>query len=327
MQDRAAQDGATPGGAVPDRGGCDAGQDDTGWHGAGRGGGGRRDHRPRARRPLLLLGLGAILSLAACQGMPPAGDVSPLSTSVGTQAPPASTGAPPEFWSPEPGAAWQWQLTVPVDQSVDVPVYDIDLFDNDKSVIDQLHAKGRKVICYFDAGAWESYRPDAAKFPTSVIGTSSGWENEYWLDIRQIDILAPLIGARLDMAVAKGCDAVEPDQDNGWENDPGFPITREESIRWNRWVAEAAHARGLSVGLKNSVTETAELEPYFDWNLNEECFEFDECELLLPFIRAGKTVLQVEYATETSAFCAAARQLGFSSMKKNLDLDAFRAPC
>ena len=198
---------------------------------------------------------------------------------------------------------------------------------NPKSVIDELHRKGRKVICYFDAGAWESYRPDADHFPKSVVGKPTGWEGERWLDIRQVQVIGPLIEARLDMAVAKGCDAVEPDQDNGWENDPGFPITREESIAWNIWVADAAHARGLSVGLKNSVTETAELEPYFDWNLNEECFQYQECELLEPFTRAGKAVLQVEYATDPRDFCPRASALGFASMRKNLELDAARMAC
>lgn len=80
-------------------------------------------------------------------------------------------------------------------------------------------------------------------------------------------------------------------------------------------------------GLKNSITEIAELEPYFDWALNEECFQYDECELLQPFIAAGKAVLQVEYALDTARFCPAARQLGFASMKKRLDLDAWRQPC
>lgn len=238
---------------------------------------------------------------------------------------PAAPGA--GRWSPQAGAPWQWQLTTPVDQSVDVPVYDIDLFDNTKGVIDALHAKGRKVICYFDAGAWESYRTDADQFPAAVIGRSTGWDNERWLDIRQIDVIGPLIAKRLDMAVAKGCDAVEPDQDNGWENNPGFPITRAQSIAWNRWVAQAAHDRGLSVGLKNSIGETAELEPFFDWALNEECFQYKECDQLAPFTRAGKTVLQVEYKTDPASFCPQARALGFASMRKNLNLDAARTPC
>lgn len=289
--------------------------------------------RPIDRRFVLIaLAVVAGTVVAAVRPWADEGNASTSSThAVATSGTVAAPPAPPvrqaAFWAPEPGAPWQWQLTTPVDTSVDVPVYDIDLFDNPKSVIDELHRKGRKVICYFDAGAWESYRPDADHFPKSVIGKPTGWEGERWLDIRQVQVIGPLIEARLDMAVSKGCDAVEPDQDNGWENDPGFPITREESIAWNIWVADAAHARGLSVGLKNSVTETAELEPYFDWNLNEECFQYQECELLEPFTRAGKAVLQVEYATDPRDFCPQARALGFASMRKNLELDAARMAC
>ena len=33
-----------------------------------------------------------------------------------------------------------------------------------------LHREGRKVICYLSTGAWEDWRPDAKKFPKSVIG-------------------------------------------------------------------------------------------------------------------------------------------------------------
>lgn len=257
----------------------------------------------------------------------------PTTSTPATTAPPAPRTTQPSphpttgLWSPEPGAPWQWQLTEPVDRSVDVPVYDIDLFENAKAVIDALHGAGHKVICYLDTGAWESYRPDAGEFPEDVIGNSTGWEGERWLDVRQIDVIGPIIGRRMDLAVAKGCDAIEPDQNNGWENDPGFPITRADSIAWNIWVAEAAHSRGLSVGLKNSITETAELEPYFDWALNEECFQYNECDLLQPFLDAGKAVLQVEYALDTAEFCPQAKALGFSSMRKRLLLDAWREPC
>tara|TARA_Y100001947_G_scaffold152936_1_gene155149 strand:- start:366 stop:530 length:165 start_codon:yes stop_codon:yes gene_type:complete len=46
-----------------------------------------------------------------------------------------------------------------------------------------------------------------------------------------------------------------------------------------------------------------DLIPHFDWALNEECFQFNECEALLPFIAAGKPVFNVEYALGTSEFC------------------------
>ena len=259
----------------------------------------------------------------------PGGEWWSTTTTLPSTTLPSTTLAPPvsRFWSPEPGEPWQWQLTTPVDTTLNVPVYDIDLFDNAKSVIDTLHARGRKVICYMDAGAWERYRPDAGRFPASVIGNSTGWSGEKWLDIRQVDVIGPIIEARFDLAVSKGCDAVEPDQNNGWENNPGFPITRDESITWNKWVAAAAHRRGLSVGLKNSIGESVELQPYFDWNLNEECFQYNECKLLAPFTKAGKAVLQVEYKTDPAVFCPQARSLRFASMKKNLELDAPRKPC
>jgi hypothetical protein len=32
-------------------------------------------------------------------------------------------------WTPPPGTTWQWQITGVVDESLDVEMYDIDLFD------------------------------------------------------------------------------------------------------------------------------------------------------------------------------------------------------
>ena len=63
---------------------------------------------------------------------------------------------------------------------------------------------------------------------------------------------------------------------------------------------------------------------YFDWALNEQCFQYNECNLLTPFITAGKAVFVVEYSLATTAFCPQAVELKFNAMKKNLDLDAPR---
>ena len=88
-----------------------------------------------------------------------------------------------------------------------------------------------------------------------------------------------------------------------------------------------AHERGLSIGLKNDLEQVPDLLAHFDWALNERCFELDECEALLPFIEAGKAVFNVEYEIETPEFCDKARDLGFSSLKKEWDLDAARESC
>ena len=68
----------------------------------------------------------------------------------------------PAVWRPTPGTSWQWQLSGSIDDSLDVAMYDVDLFDAPTAVIERLHARGIKVICYFSAGSFESWRPDAA---------------------------------------------------------------------------------------------------------------------------------------------------------------------
>ncbi len=238
------------------------------------------------------------------------------------------TPRPEGWWQPSPGTSWQWQLSGEIDASLDVQMYDIDLFDAPQGIIDQLHAGGRTVICYFSAGSWEDWRPDAGQFPESLLGNAlEGWPDERWLDIRQIDQLQPVIGARLDMAVEKKCDGVEPDNVDGYANDSGFPLAPADQLAYNRWLAEQAHARRLSIGLKNDLEQVPDLLPYFDWALDEQCFEYDECELLLPFIQAGKAVFGVEYGLEPEAFCPQANAMNFDWLIKHLELDAFRLSC
>jgi hypothetical protein len=231
-------------------------------------------------------------------------------------------------WQPKPGTSWQWQLSGEIDTSFDVDMYDIDLVNTSQSVIDKLHADGRTVICYFSAGSWEDWRSDADQFPDSIKGnTLEGWPDEKWLDIRQIDILGPLLEARLDMAVEKSCDGVEPDNVDAYINDSGFPLTFQDQLTFNLWLAQESHSRGLSVGLKNDLDQVNELVSYFDWALNEQCFQYDECETLIPFIKAGKTVFGVEYELDAKDFCSQANAMDFDWLKKNYDLDASRESC
>ena len=231
-------------------------------------------------------------------------------------------------WQPALNTSWQWQLTTPVDQTVNAQMYDIDMFDNDVSVVASLHAQGRKVICYISAGTFENWRPDAASFPAVVKGNAvSGWPGENWLDIRRLDILGPIMTARLDLCQTKGFDGVEPDNIDGYTNGTGFPLTAQDQINYNTFLANQAHARGLSVALKNDLDQVQALLPYFDWALNEQCFQYNECNTLVPFITAGKAVFEVEYSLSTSQFCPQANALNFNAMQKNLNLDAFRIPC
>jgi hypothetical protein len=229
------------------------------------------------------------------------------------------------------GLTWQWQLDGEIDGSFQVAVYDIDLFESDASLVADLHAAGRKVICYLSAGSWEEWRPDADQFPPSVLGNDyEGWPGEKWLDIRQIDLLAPIMRARLDQCKAKGFDGIEPDNIDAYDSDTGFPLTYQDQILYNTWLANEAHVRGLSIGLKNDDEQVADLLPYFDWALTEDCFDQGWCDLMAPFIAAGKPVFAAEY-TDTGIsledFCPQAQALQFSAILKQRDLDAWMQAC
>jgi hypothetical protein len=231
-------------------------------------------------------------------------------------------------WTPTPGMTWQWQLTGTIDQTVDAQMFDVDLFDTPAATVAALHAAGRRVVCYLSAGTFESWRPDASLFPASVKGnTVSGFQDENWLDVRQWSVLQPILEARMDLCTSKGFDGIELDNVDGYANRTGFPLTAADQLAFNRNLARSAHARNLSVALKNDIDQVADLVEQFDWALNEQCFEYDECSALQPFVAAHKAVFNVEYNLATTSFCPQAKTLGFSSMRKHLSLDAYRVAC
>lgn len=228
---------------------------------------------------------------------------------------------------PVPGEPWQWQLSGRIDTSVRVPVYDLDGETTPAAVVARLHRQGSRVICYVNVGAAEDFRSDAGRFPSSVLGRPNGWPGERWLDIRRRDVLLPLMAKRFDTCRAKGFDAVEPDLVDAYQNQSGFPLRAADQLAYNRAIARLAHERGLAVGLKNDLEQVPQLVSDFDFAVNEQCFEYRECDRLLPFVRAGKAVLHVEYHVPAAAFCARTSAMGFSSMVKELDLNATRHPC
>lgn len=282
--------------------------------------------------------LGLFLLLASCGPLADSAKTTAPATETATRSPirneAASTSTPStqiQIWRPAPGITWQWQLDTPVDESVNALVFDIDLFENDASVVSALHAKGVKVICYTSVGSREDWRPDANQFPKEVIGKDyPGWSGEIFLNIRQIDKLAPIMLARLDMCKAKGFDGVEPDNIDTYSAETGFPITYEDQLKYNLWLAAQAHARGLSIGLKNDGDQAANLVNDFDWALTEDCFYQNWCDQMKPFIQQGKAVFAAEY-TDTGitldGFCPLAKEMKFSAIFKNRDLTAFRKTC
>jgi hypothetical protein len=227
-------------------------------------------------------------------------------------------------WKPVATTApWQWQLQGKVDAGVPACVFDVDGFETPGATVAALHRSGRVAICYLDVGSWESYRPDAGRFPRSVIGRRyEGFPDERWLDIAHFHRFAPILEHRFGLCARKGFDAVEPDNVAGFENSTGFPLTAAEQLRFNRWVAARVHALGMAVALKNDPLQVRSLLGRFDLAIVEQCFQYEECESYAPFVRGGKAVFEAEYELDPSSYCEAAAALGFSSIRKSYDLFA-----
>lgn len=236
-------------------------------------------------------------------------------------------------WAPVPGESWQWQLTGAVETFPDVAMVDLDLFRVDRATVDALHADDRVLICYFSAGTVEDFRPDVSDLPEAAIGREMAeWPDERWLDVMHPAVRS-LATERMDRAAALGCDGVEPDNVDGFANRSGLPLNATEQLSFNRFLADEAHARGLSVGLKNDLDQVAALEPWFDWALNEECAAYEECGVLRAFTEdAGKAAFHVEYVdrwADAPALAAAVcgRGPGLSTLIKTWDVGPEYLPC
>ncbi len=254
----------------------------------------------------------------------------PEANSITTQSVPAAA-APGEVWKPSGLFPWQIQFSGEIDTQVEANLFDLDGYETSRDEVAQLHSQNRKVICYINAGAWEDWRPDKDLFPPEIIGREyAGWEGERWLDIRQIQTLGPLLISRLEMCRQKGFDGVEFDNLDGYANETGFPLTSEDQLRFNTWLAGQAHRFGLAAGLKNDPEQAEELAPFFDFAITESCFYEGWCEEMKPLLESGKPVLAIEYTDEIRRLgdnCVLAENLGISLILKHRSLDAYRKSC
>ncbi|MFP3534108.1 endo alpha-1,4 polygalactosaminidase, partial [Burkholderia sp. SIMBA_042] len=90
---------------------------------------------------------------------------------------------------------------------------------------DTLKSQGKRVVCYFSAGSSENWRSDYSQFTAADQGNPlDGWAGERWLDTRSANVRR-IMTARMDLAKSKGCDGIDPDNVDGYTNNPGLPLT------------------------------------------------------------------------------------------------------
>jgi len=263
-----------------------------------------------------------IVALSACKGTD--GDLLRTRPDAGT----ADTAVTPRP-RPEALSSWQIQLSGTLDTSLDVRIYVIDL-DTPSAIIRDLHAAGRIVVCYFSAGTAESFRDDARRFPSASLGQPvADYPDERWIDPRNATVHA-IMADRIAKAANAGCDGIQPSGLAGFAADTGLAFTRADQLEYDRWLAGAVHAGGLSIGFVEIDARLAEdLLADFDWNVAWRCIDAG-CPSAAAFVAAGKPALVVEYGDETraAAVCPAAKSLGMSAVvKRTAELDAYRAGC
>ncbi|WP_374317826.1 endo alpha-1,4 polygalactosaminidase [Aquabacterium sp.] len=266
-----------------------------------------------------LLGLAFSLTLAACGG----------GGSSGSDSDSGDSGGSTSSWSPTAADTWTIQLTGTLNTSYDVKVYDVDLFDTTQATITALHNAGRVVVCYFSAGSAEEWRDDYSNFAPADKGNGlDGWAGEYWLDTRSDNVRSIMV-TRMKLAQSKGCDAVDPDNVDGYTNTTGFALTAATQLDYNTYLAQQAHALGLKVGLKNDVDQLSSLACTFDFAINEQCNYYSECSGYSAFTSLNKPVFNIEYDSayqnNTSgardALCTASKAANIRTLVLGMNLD------
>lgn len=229
------------------------------------------------------------------------------------------------------GLTWDWQLDGEKDLTRDVDVMVLDLDDVEIEEIAALKARGVRTVCYISVGTAETYRDDWDDIPPNLMGPIlEDWQDERYLDIRDRARLLPIMLKRVETCAAKGFDAVEPDNMDLYDNDVGFPITAEHQLAYLSDIAGMAHGLGLAIAHKNAEELVPDLVGLFDFAMAEQCWKKERCDLFLPYVEAGKAVLDAEYTDEPIEFtkaCSETKSMGISLVYKTRDLKAEWIEC
>jgi len=230
-------------------------------------------------------------------------------------------------WKPTPGTTWNYVLGHDVDLSVEkAQVIDMDVRKS-VSKIEALHKAGKKVICYFSGGTLEDFREDYKDFKAVkglVKNAYEDWPDEYWLDFR-VEGIKPLIKKRMQQAVSKKCDGIEVDNLDGYQMDEvqrwSKPLTKSDTVKYAKWLANTAHDLGISIGLKNVPAILDYVADYYDFAINESCVRYkNECAMYKNFIRSGKAVFGITYGSfsgQLNSLCRELNGVGISMIVKS----------
>lgn len=244
-------------------------------------------------------------------------------------------------WTGKVGDSWDCVLDNPP-RKIDskTKIYDIDLFDSSTELIKDLHSKNKVVICYFSAGTFEEWRPDADNFTSSELGEPlHEWEGERWVNISSATVFE-IMQKRILLAKEKGCDAIDPDNIDAYDHKTGLKLTKSDSIVYVKKLSKFAKKHDLAIGLKNGGDIVKKVLSYVDFSVQEQCGQYKECKQYQSFVKAKKPVFHIEYPPKKpkrnkihwpsktyKKFCTFKNTDGFSTILKQWNLNEWVYHC
>jgi hypothetical protein len=200
---------------------------------------------------------------------------------------------PPHLDSKGRPMRWDWQIgrVTPLQRTgaAAVDIYDIDGFLTSGAEVTAIKSTWQaatlphpRTVCYLDL-AWENYRPDGTPgtyFPASALGlVYYGYPAERWVDFRQLDALKPMLQERVSMCAAKGFDAVELDDIDGFDppSTTGFDLTPGDVQNYLAYAFNLIHEYGMTALWKNSPYLSSWGRQYSDGAVVEECYQSAAC--------------------------------------------------
>jgi Glycoside-hydrolase family GH114 len=167
----------------------------------------------------------------------------------------------------------------------------VDLFDVKDSELAALRAQGTKPIAYFSS-QYENWRSDSSQFPAADLGNKlDTWEGERWVNTRSAAIRSIML-RRMDYAKQRGFYGVDLDNVDFSEHPNGFGAGQGAAEDYVRFLANAAHARGLKYCLKNATALISKTRDVVDYYVNEQAHEYGDLD---EYAGVTKPIFCIEY--------------------------------
>ena len=242
-----------------------------------------------------------------------------------------SAPAASDQWRPARDGRFDVQLNEPLllERVGDLLVLDLDLTSAGDVAL--VRASGTRAGCMFSAGTIPADSTTRTGLSSIVVGRPvTEKQDRFWLDIRDLNLVAPFIDEKMKECKDKGFDVAIPMDLEAYMSRSGFAIGRRQQVDFGRFVAATARRHGLLAGLWNSRSLIGDLAIDYDFGVLAGCFEGGWCNDSTPFKAFKKPIYLIEYDDSSRPdidFCKATDQFGAVGVIKRRVMDAWLKNC